>query len=99
MLQSLKIKLCMVCKRILDKFGKIDASEQAAAARRKRLLCAGIYTGIGEFLCITQQVPPLDPVPEQSSRFCIVPVRLSNPAEQIPGIYFLFDNLSVASLV
>ena len=84
----------MICKRILDELGKINASQQTAAAGRQGLLCAGIYARIREFLCIAQKVPSLDTIPEQCSRFRVIPVCLCDPAEKITGIYCFLDDLS-----
>ena len=91
-LQALKIKLRVVCKRILHKLGKVDASEQTASARRQRLLRARIHAGIGKLRRIAQQVPALDPVPEKSARLRIVPVRLGDPVEQGSGVDRLLDH-------
>ena len=93
-LQSLEIKLCVICKWFLYKLRQIDASQKTASPCRKRLLCTGIYSCIGELLCIAQKVPVLDPIPEQSSGFRIIPVCLCDPPEQVSGIDCLLDHLA-----
>ena len=91
-LQPFKIKLGMVRKRILHELRQVDASEQAAPARRQRFLRAGIDSRIRELFRIAQKVPPLDPVPEQRARLCIIPVRLRDSAEKLPCIDAALDD-------
>ena len=93
-LQPFKVKLCLVCKGILDKLRQVDAAQKTASACGKRLFRAGIHARIGEFLCIAQKVPSLDPVPEKCARFCIIPVRLGDPMEQFPRVHSALDHLS-----
>ena len=91
--QTLEVKLRMVRERVCHKGRKVDASQQAASSSRKRLLRAGVDSGVGELLCVAEKVPALNAVPEQSARLCIVPVCLRDLAEQVSGIYLLLDDL------
>ena len=93
-LQSLKVKLSVIRKWVVYKGGQVDAAKKTASACRQRLLSTGIDSCVGEILCVAQEVPSLDAIPEQSTRLRIVPVCLRDLAEQLSGVDLLLDDLA-----
>ena len=88
-----KVKRRIGRKRVLDKLSQIHTAQETGSARRQRFFRTGIDTGKRKFLRIGQQVPVPDAVPEQSPRFCIVPVRFCQQVKDIGGLDHRFDSL------
>ena len=94
LLEAFVIKGSMAGKRILYEFRQADTSDKAASACRERFLRARIHAGVGKFLRIGKKVSLPDMIPEQSSRFTIVPVDFSHFVEQLSGVDFLLNFLT-----
>ena len=92
--EALEIKGRSGCKGILHKLRQVDASQQAAASGGQRLLRAGVHPRIGKFLCVGQQVPAGNPIPEQSPRLPVIPVGLRDVVEHFSGVHLFFNFFS-----
>ena len=91
MFQTVKIKGCMVRKRIPHKLGQVQTSQQTASSCRKRLFRTRIDPSKLELLRIAQKVPLTDTVPEQCPRLSVIPVNLGDMSEQLPCIDLFFN--------
>ena len=92
-LEFRKIKGRIGRKRMLYKLSQIHTAQETGPACRQRFFCTGIDTGKRKFLCICQKIPVLDAVPEQGTRFGIIPVRFCQQMEDIGGLDHRFDSL------